>query len=146
MSSSAQFYLPSPSSTSTAGSLATARKVRRWIDPKSRDYVVEGGELKQDHGFTSKVVLALATKLGSCLVLPEFGSRIHEVKRADEQGRRLAEKHALNALHHLTAEITGLTVAAFISTERPGVIEIDVSGKRGQMELSTRYTASVVTA
>jgi phage gp46-like protein len=142
MSSSAQFYLPS-SSASAGGSLDIARKVRRWIDPTTRDYVVEVGELKQDYGFTSKVVLALSTKLGSCLVLPAFGSRIHEVKRADEQGRRLAEKHATNALQHLTTEIVGLSVVASISSDRPGVIEISVSGKRGQIDLGTKYTAIV---
>jgi phage gp46-like protein len=119
------------------------REARRYLDAKSRDYVVLAGELQQDHGFTSQVVLALGTRLGSCLVLPEFGSRIHEVRRADEQGRMLAEKHAVRALQHLTGRFKDLHVVASISTKRPGAIELEVSGKRGEVDLSTKYSASV---
>ena len=143
MSSSASFYIIAPGGGNGAGTRDIARKERRWIDPQTRDYVVEDGDLKQDYGFTSQVVLALATRLGNCLVMPNFGSRLHEVRRADEQGRMLTEKHAIQALQHLTSKFSGLTVTASISTERPGVIELEVSGKRGEVNLSTRYSASV---
>ena len=116
---------------------------KRWIDAETGDYVVERGVLKEDDGFTSEVALALRTRLGSCLVLPSFGSRLHEVKRADEQGRRLSEKHAINALAHLTRKVDNLTVSAALSVDRPGAIELVVAGKRGQQALSAKYTTVV---
>lgn len=137
MSSSASFFLPAPASSTRSVSV----RLRRYIDPKTRDYVVDGGQLRQDDGFTSKVVLALATRLGSALAFPEFGSRLHEIKRADEQGRRLAEKHALKALAHLEREIGELKVDAKLPPHRPGAIELTVSGRRGGDELSVDYTA-----
>jgi phage gp46-like protein len=142
MSESAQYFLPAPS----PGSSGLARGVRtiaprRYVDPKTRDYVVEGGALKQDDGFTSKVVLALATKLGSAHAFPTFGSRIHEVKRADEQGRKLAERHAMRALAHLTSEIRELSVTAALSKDRPGAIDIEVSGTKGLAVVRASYTA-----
>jgi phage gp46-like protein len=144
MSSSASFYITAATGESVgAGTREPDRNVRRWIDPKTRDYVVENGDLKQDYGFTSQVVIALATRLGSCLVMPNLGSRIHEVRRADEQGRMLAEKHAVQALQHLSSRFKDLVATASISTERPGAIDLQISGKRGQVELSMKYTASV---
>jgi phage gp46-like protein len=142
MSTSAQFFLPAPS----PGAVATSRGVRtlaprRYIDPKTRDYVLEGGALKQDDGFTSKVVLALSTKLGSAQAYPAFGSRLHEVKRADEQGRKLAERHALRALAHLTSEIRDLKVVATLTANRPGAIDVAVSGTKGLAIVRASYTA-----
>ncbi len=139
MSTSASFELPS----FAAPSRPERSCRRRFIDAKTRDYVVEGGRLKQDDGFTSKVVLALATRLGSALAFPTFGSRLHEVKRADERGRRLAEKHAERALGHLASEIQGLKVEAKLVPSQTGAIEIVVSGMRGDDTLNATYTATV---
>jgi hypothetical protein len=55
----------------------------------------------------------------------------------------LAEKHAIRALQHLTSRFKDLHVVASISTKRPGAIELEVSGKRGEVDLSTKYSASV---
>ena len=137
MSESASYQLPATPSLARLG----APRLRRYIDPKTRDYVVEGGQLKQDDGFTSEAVLALSTRLGSALAFPTFGSRLHEIKRADEQGRRLAEKHAIKALAHLERRVEGLRVEAALPKNRPGAIVLTVSGRRGGDELSVDYTA-----
>jgi hypothetical protein len=104
--------------------------------------VVEAGGLRGDDGFTSKVVLALGTKLGSCLVFPEFGSRLHEVETADEAGRKMSEKRAWQAIAHLETEVSDLTVAASLPVNRPGQIEIVVSGKKGSTSFTARYTSN----
>lgn len=141
MSTSATFFIPAPSGT--AGSNRTVVRARRWIDAETGDYVVENGGLKQDDGFTSKAVLALRTKLGSCLAMPGFGSRLHEIKKADERGRRQAEQYALIACAHLASQVEDLQATATLSTSRPGAIELIVSGKRGQEVLKAPYTATV---
>ena len=139
MSTSASFELPS---FATSGP-RERRRLRRFIDATTRDYVVEDGSLKQDEGFTSKVILALATRLGSAQAYPTFGSRLHEVKRADERGRRLAEKHAERALAHLAREVVGLKVEAKLRLDKPGAIEVIVSGAQGEETLNASYTAVV---
>lgn len=138
MSTTATFFLPSDPSSSSG---LRPYGLRRYIDPTTRDYVVRQGELVQDDGFTSKVVLALATRLGSAQALPEFGSRLHEIKHADERGRLLAEKHALRALAHLADEIAELRVTASLSTKRRGAIDVTVSGRCGERVLNANYTA-----
>lgn len=134
---SAQYFVHS----TAAASADKQPQVRRWIDAQSRDYVVEGGRLKQDDGFTSAVVLALGTRLGSAFCFPEFGSRLHEVRKADEQGRRLAEAFAIKALEHMRANVSDLKVQASIDTKRPGRIDLEVSGTRGYQVMRAEYTA-----
>lgn len=142
MSTSATFFLPSSfSGTSPGSGRAALTKPRRWIDAATRDYVVEGGDFKQDDGFTSKVVLALATRRGSCLVAPWFGSRLHEIRYADERGRGLAETFTKQALAHLTAQIKDLRVKATIVHK--AAILIVVSGRRGRSAVRIEYTAKV---
>lgn len=115
-------------------------KARRWIGTDG-DYVVEAGNLRGDDGFTSKAVLALRTRKGSCLVFPQFGSRLHEIKKADERGRKLAEKRAYEAVAHLAAEVDELAVTATL-TDVPGRIDIEVTGKKGATTLTARYTST----
>jgi phage gp46-like protein len=141
MSESAQYFLPAPSTSASGNRSARAPDRRRYLDPSTRDYVAEGGRLKQDEGFTSKVVLALSTRLGSAQAYPTFGSRLHEIKRADEQGRQLAEKHALRALSHLTSEIRELHATATLPERTPGRIELTISGRRGRETVRVDYTA-----
>lgn len=144
MSSSATYFLSPSSAGATAGSgQAAITKPRRWIDAATRDYVVEGGDFKQDDGFTSKVVLALSTRLGSCQALSAFGSRIHEIKTADERGRRLAESYALMACAHLAEEVQDLAAAAYLPKNAPGRIDYVVSGRRGMTLLAATYSASI---
>jgi phage gp46-like protein len=122
---------------------------QRRILATTRDYVVSGGGYANDDGFTSLVVLALGTRLGSCLFFPEFGSRLHLVQTADERGRKLAEKYAWEAIAHLESLVDGLKVEASLTPydsrepKRAGAIYLQVSGKRGATTLTALYTASV---
>lgn len=141
MSESAQYFLPPPSGSAVGTTRTRTFGVRRYLDPKTRDYVAEGGALKQDDGFTSKVVLALSTKLGSAEAVPTFGSRLHEIRRADEQGKKLAESHALRALSHLTKDIQDLAVVATLSNKTPNRIDLAITGKKGLQALRVDYTA-----
>lgn len=100
----------------------------RYIDPETGDYVVTGGGLKADSGISSKIVLALRMRKGSSALFPTFGSRLHEVKKADESGRRLCEKHAFAALTHLAREVASLDVEAQLVGG--GRIDILVSAKQ----------------
>lgn len=143
MSSSAQYFLPYPSSGSSTSGGRAPQRLRRWIDAQTRDYVVENGGLKQDDGFTSKVVLAFATKLGSCQVDPGFGSRFHQIKSADENGRRLAEAYGLLALAHLKNEVKDLTVTASLPKNAPGRIDLVASGRVGMQTVSARYSVGL---
>jgi phage gp46-like protein len=117
------------------------RRPRRWLDAQTLDYVVEAGGLKQDEGFTSQVVLALATRLGSCQVYPAFGSRLHQVKRADETGRRLAEAYAKLAIAHLS--IKDLRVVATLSKSAPGRISLLVAGKKSGLPVNVPYNVDL---
>ncbi len=124
MSTSASYFLPRPTAGTGTGIPRPYAKPRRWIHHGDEnhfagDYVVEFGDLKQDYGFTSKVVLALRTRLGSAQCAPWFGSRLHEIQTADERGRRLAESFTLMAIQHLRDEIQDLRVVASLV---PGVI------------------------
>lgn len=139
MSSSASYFLPAPSASAGVRSLVRAR---RWIDAQTLDYIVEAGGLKQDDGFTSQVVLVLATRLGSCQVYPSFGSRLHQIKRADETGRRLAEAYARLAVARLT--IKDLLIRARIDPVRtPGRIALLVQGSKSGLPVSVPYTVSL---
>jgi phage gp46-like protein len=120
---------------------------QRLVDAETRDYVVSSGGLQNDTGFTSKVVLALGTRKGSCTFFPEFGSRLHEVQTADERGRKLAEKFAWQAVEHLVDQVDALTVEASLkpfdrSPAIVGAIYVQVTGKRGTTTETARYTAS----
>jgi phage gp46-like protein len=125
-----------------------AAVAHRMLDASTRDYVLSGGGLLVDTGFTTKVVLALSTKRGSMLAFPEFGSRMHEVQVADERGRKLAEKYAWQAVAHLESEVDQLEVEASLTPYdprepvAPGRIYIRVTGKTGATSTTALYTAS----
>lgn len=124
----------------------------RYIDARTLDYVVYGAGLQSDTGFTSKVVLALKTRLGSCLAFPGFGSKLHLIQVADERGRKLAEKYAWQALQHLIAIVDSLKAEASLTPfdprdeYQPGQIYIRITGKRGSTTETARYTAAVGSA
>lgn len=118
-------------------------RARRWIDPKTGDYAVLNGGLRGDDGFTSAAVLALRTRKGSIPIFPEFGSRLHEIRFADERGRKLAEKWGFDAVAHLADRADDLAVSASLSSETPGAIDVIVSGRRGSTTFTARYSAAV---
>lgn len=140
-SSSASYSVPAAPSLAAGAHVPT--RARRYLDAQNGDYVVEHGALKQDAGFTSKVVLALRTRLGSALAAPSFGSRLHEVQHADERNRKLAERHAARAVAHLAREVDELRVVATLPKDRPGAIEIEVSGRKAMAVVSARYTQEI---
>lgn len=146
MATSALYFLPRGVGGSAPGIGPPPRGVRRWISAdnsidgsvRAGDYVVLSGGIKQDDGFTSKVVLAWRTRLGSMQVDPTFGSRLHEVRHADERGRRLAEAYGLLAIQHLANEIQSLKVTATIP--KKGQIYLVASGRKGMQTVSASYT------
>lgn len=120
-------------------------KIRRYISPATHDYVVDAGGLKGDTGYTSQVVLALGTQRGTCQVAPEFGSRIHTIRKADETGRKLCEKYAVEALPHVAAKVKSLTATATLSTVVKGAIElvVEIDPGRGLPIQKIPYTAQL---
>lgn len=120
-----------------------AAKTRRYISPTTRDYVVTGGGFRADDGIVSKVYLALATRRGSCAVYPEFGSRLHLVRKADERGRREAIAYATEALTHLAGEVNDLEVTATVSSARVGAIELEVAYRLGDVQQRVPFTQRV---
>jgi phage gp46-like protein len=118
-----------------------AAKLRRHVDPKTRDYTVESGGFKADAGYASQILLALGMERGSCPVFPEFGSRLHLVKKADDRGRRESEAYATEALSHLAGKLDDLVVTATLSTARPGAIEIEVAYRLGNETLRVPFTS-----
>lgn len=118
-------------------------KIRRWIDPRTRDYIVEAGGFREDAGFTSKVTLALGTRRGSCLVSPSFGSRMYKVRHVDEANRNLAKVMAEEAVAHLSDEVEDLKVEAFIPPGTIGRIDLVVSGRRQNVLLRATYAHAV---
>ena len=120
-------------------------KIRRLILPSTRDYTVDAGGLKADTGYASQVVVALGTKLGTCQVAPEFGSRIHTIRKADEAGRKLAEKYALEATAHIAAKVKSIKVVATLSTTKAGVIDfqVELDHGRGLPTEKVPYSATI---
>ncbi len=119
-------------------------KIRRYISPTTHDYTVDAGGLKADTGYTSQVVLALGTERGTCQVAPEFGSRIHLIRKADENGRKLCEKYAIEALGHIAAKVQSLGVVATLA-DRAGQIDLVVALDLGRgVEIQKiPYTAQI---
>ena len=57
------------------------------IDPETQDYVLEDGHLVRDDGLQGVVYLALFTERGSYPDDPEFGSRLHLLRRRKNPAR-----------------------------------------------------------
>lgn len=97
--------------------MTTARIVpkpvgRRWLDPMTRDYVVENGRPRGDTSKMQKVLLAIFTELGSCPLDKDLGSRIHELKKATTSAARVARGYIFDCLDTMVRgeEITQLEV------------------------------------
>lgn len=73
----------------------------RYIDPQTGDYVVERGAPRSDATVASEVVLALRTRRGSAGAAPEFGSRLHTIRKLTPATRGLAAVYAREAIQHL---------------------------------------------
>lgn len=113
----------------------------RYISPSTGRYVVSAGGYQEDSSVASKVVLALRTRRGTAAVYPTFGSRLHEIRKADESGRRSAEKFARQALIHLARQVESLDVEAQLLGK--GIIGITVSAKQNGRVVVVSYTQVV---
>lgn len=122
-----------------------AAKTRRYISPTTRDYVIESGGLRGDDGYSSKVILALGTELGSCQVAPNFGSRLHTIKIAGTASTRLAQKYGVEALAHIASEVKSLEVSAELHKDVKGAMKLTVSidPGRGKQAVKVEYTSRV---
>ena len=100
---------------------------RRWLDPATRDYVVERGGPRPDATRASKVLLRLTTRRGSCAVAPTLGSRLHLIRRDGPGVTQRAEAYALEAVDDLVKrrEIREVTARADV-TGPPGNRAIEV--------------------
>jgi phage gp46-like protein len=95
---------------------------RRWIDPKTRDYVVERGGPRSDSTRAAKVYLRLATRRGTCAVNPGLGSRLHLIKRTARGVTQRAEAYALECVEDMirAREIREVTAAAVVVRDETG--------------------------
>lgn len=116
-----------------------AAKARRKINPTTGDYVQSAGGIAADTGVESQIILALSTRRGSCLAYPSFGSRLHEVQKADVAGRRLAQFYATEALEHVRQRVKDLVVIAEPGV-RPGQIALRVDYRLGDETRRVTYT------
>lgn len=73
----------------------------RFIDPQTGDYVITNGAPRSDATVASEVVLALRSRRGSAGAAPEFGSRLHTIRKLTATSRALAAVYAREAIQHL---------------------------------------------
>lgn len=76
--------------------------LRRWLDPQTRDYVVEAGAPRGDDTAASEVVLRVTTPLGSFVPDPTFGSRLFQIDRIARGTERRARAFVVEALRPMT--------------------------------------------
>lgn len=95
---------------------------RRWLDPSTRDYVVERGGPRADATRASKVLLRMTMKRGSCAVAPTLGSRLHTIRRESVGVIQRAEAYALECVEDLVRrhEIRDVTAAAQVVRSSSG--------------------------
>lgn len=76
------------------------------------------GEVKMTYDVvlntTNNILLSLNTRAGSFFLLPEFGSKLHEVKTTTSQDIQLAKQYTLSALKWMvdTNRIENVSVTA----------------------------------
>lgn len=89
---------------------------RRYIDPTSRDFVIENGVSKADPTLGTTVALLLSLERGSCAWAPELGSRLYTLRHATERAAVLAKAYAAEALVPLRRQgrLPGLVVLATV--------------------------------
>lgn len=122
--------------------------LRRRIIPKTRDYALTLGEYEQDLGVTSKVLARVATKRGSVVPLPTFGSRLHTIKGAFPGATQLAERYTRECLQDLVRarEVNELSVTAPVDREAGAAllcIVIEFRDRRGRPQ-KVPYTHRII--
>ncbi len=109
--------------------------VRRNIDPVSRDYVLHLGGYVGDVGLTSKVISRVATRRGSIVMLPTYGSRLHTIKGPVSGFEVLTESYVHEALDDLVQarEVNDLRVT--VQRNKSALdISIDYRDRRGRRQ------------
>lgn len=124
--------------------------LRRRIDPQRRDYVLTLGEYEEDIGVTSKVFARVATKKGSVVPLPSFGSELHTIKGPIPGFEQLARRFVENAVSDMirAREISSLLVDVSVDRSGPDAVlclDINFRDRRGraqQVKYSNRLIGS----
>lgn len=120
-----------------------------FIDPVTRDYVLEAGTPLRDpaQGLANAVYLRLMTPLKSYWPDETFGSRLHELQREKDLARvaLLARQYAEQALAPILLD--GRATAIVITAERPGngrmLLLIEVTAASGE-RLTFRHPVTVL--
>lgn len=108
--------------------MAIPGAARRWIDPITRDYVVERGGPRTDSTRAAKVYLRLATRRGSCAVNPSLGSRLHLITRSGRGVIQRAEAYALECVEDMVrAKEIRNVVATAVEVRDPGGASLDTT-------------------
>lgn len=117
---------------------------RRWLDPTTRDYVIERGGPRADETRASKVLLRLTMRRGSCAVAPTLGSRLHLIQRDGPGVVQRAEAYAREAVRDLEQrqEIRDVAASAVVSGPRGNrAIEVTLSFREGASDPRTVRTS-----
>lgn len=93
---------------------------RPYIDPRTGDYQLVSGSLRNDDTLASTVVLLLRTERGSCPVAPDHGSRLHTLRKATPDAGRLAREYVVEAIAPVKQWLRDLQVTADVVSERTG--------------------------
>lgn len=110
----------------------------RYIDPATRDYVVEGGSPREDDSEASTIVWLLGLERGTFAPDPDLGSRLHTLRKATRDAVRLGQSYALEALEPRIAAgaITKVSVSGKLVDLRPSGKALDLvvsyTDRRGQ--------------
>jgi phage gp46-like protein len=120
-----------------------------FIDPTTRDYVLQAGGAQRDpaSGLANACYLRLTVPLGSYWPDKTFGSRLHELQREKDVARvaMLAKQYAEQALAPIVAD--GRASRIDVSTERPGNgrlhLLIEVTAASGEA-LTFRHPVGVI--
>lgn len=96
----------------------TARKKRTVTG----EVVLENGRYVEDVAFSTELVSRLRTRRGSIVPLPNYGSRLHEIKKTTSDAAVLAEKYASIAVQPMIDQrkIRSATFTATVQRTSPG--------------------------
>lgn len=104
-----------------------------YIDPITRDYVLEDGRFQVDDDLTTQVYLCLETQRGTRIGDKDFGSRLHELTKNPQRSAEQAPALVKEALQPLFDEglITDVVTVA-TAIEEGIVIDTTVTGPGGK--------------
>lgn len=119
--------------------------VNRYVDPTTRDYVIQAGAPREDATLASTVAFLLNLEQGSCVLDPELGSRLHTIRHARRDAKVLGESYARLAVRPLVeaGKLPGLEVTARVyeSARREKHLEVIVTWTRdGRRVAPVRYS------